>query len=72
MKPTPYTTKTGIQIGCRYEPRRVYEPSADMEHLQVALINPGYRPLAVVLVDAFLWTLSVAALALLVVVVHYA
>jgi hypothetical protein len=72
MKATPYTTKTGIQIGCRYEPRQQYEPSGDMELLQVALIDPGYRPLATVLVDAFLWSLSAAVLVLLIVVVHYA
>jgi len=72
MKATPYTTKTGIQIGCRYEPRQKYEPSGDMELLQVALIDPSYRPLATTLVDAFLWSLSAAALVLLIVVVHYA
>jgi hypothetical protein len=43
-----------------------------MELLQVALIDPGYRPLATVLVDAFLWSLSAAVLVLLIVVVHYA
>ena len=72
MKITPYTTKTGIQIGCMYQPRQTWEPSADMENLQTALIDPTYRPVAVVFWDAVLWTVSVALIAALIVGVHYA
>jgi hypothetical protein len=72
MKITPYTTKTGIQIGCMYQPRQTWEPSADMERLQLSLLEPTYRPAAEVFWDAVLWTLSVALLAALIVGVHYA
>lgn len=43
MKRIPYTTKSGVQIGIRYEPQRVYETSRDMERLQVSLIGRGQR-----------------------------
>jgi len=40
MKTTPYTTKSGLQIGCRYEtPRRVWEPSRTENMLQKALLD---------------------------------
>lgn len=35
----PYTTKSGLQIGCRYEPKRVYEMSHSMELLQESLLG---------------------------------
>ena len=72
MKPTPYTTKTGIQIGCDYQPPQTWEPSADMERLQSSLLNPEHRPTAERIWDAILWTLSVALLAMLIIGVHYA
>ena len=34
MKQTPYTTKTGIRIGCNYQPPQTWEPSGDMERYQ--------------------------------------
>lgn len=42
MKQTPFTTRSGVQIGLLYEAPRVYEASNDMERLQTALINPGH------------------------------
>jgi hypothetical protein len=72
MKPTPYTTKTGIRIGCNYQPPQNWVPSADMERLQSSLLDPEYRPAAERFWDAVLWTLSVALLAMLVIGVHYA
>lgn len=50
MKPTPYKTKSGLQIGLMYEPPRVYESSDDMERLQSALIGRG-QPLSSLLRD---------------------
>lgn len=41
MKRTPYTTRSGLQIGICYEPPRRYETSADMDRLQSALIGRG-------------------------------
>jgi hypothetical protein len=39
MKQTPYTTPSGLQIGCRYEaPRRVEYLSRDASSLQSALL----------------------------------
>ena len=72
MKQTPYTTKTGIQIGCNYQPPQTWVPSGDMERLQSSLLDPEYRPTAERFWDAILWTLSVALLAMLVIGVHYA
>lgn len=72
MKVTPYTTKTGIQIGCMYQPKQKWEPSADMENLQIALLNPGYRPTAEIVIDTILWLASVVLIAMLIVGVHYA
>jgi len=72
MRVPPYTTKTGIQIGCNYEPRRTWEPSADMEQLQIALIDPANRSAALVFWDAVLWALSIVLIAMLIVGVHYA
>lgn len=63
---TPYTTKTGIQIGCMYHPQQKNEPSVDMENLQTVLLNPEHRPMVGVLLDAFLWAMSVALLLVLV------
>jgi hypothetical protein len=63
---TPYTTKTGIQIGCMYHPQQRCEPSVDMENLQTVLLNPEHRPTIGLLLDAFLWTMSACLLALLV------
>lgn len=42
-KVIPYTTKTGIQIGCMYQPRPNVSMSRDMERLQASLLN---RPLS--------------------------
>jgi len=72
MKVTPYTTKTGIQIGCMYQPKQTWEPSADMERLQLSLLNPSYRPTATLVIDTILWLASVVLIALLIVGVHYA
>lgn len=43
-KVIPYTTKTGIQIGCMYQPKPNVSMSRDMERLQASLLN---RPLSV-------------------------
>lgn len=72
MKVTPYTTKTGIQIGCMYQPKQTWVPSADMERLQTALLDPTYRPVAERFWDAVLWVVNAAILAMLVIGVHYA
>ena len=41
MKQTPYTTRSGLQIGCRYEvPRRVEYLSHDASAIQSALLHP--------------------------------
>lgn len=53
----PYTTSTGIQIGCRYEPPREYPQSEDMERLQSAMIDTGGK---LRVLDAVLWVASVA------------
>ncbi len=37
-KVTPYTTKTGLQIGCMYQPKKYYPMSRDMERLQASLL----------------------------------
>ena len=39
MKVVPYTTSTGLQIGCHYEEKVLYPMSRDMELLQSALLN---------------------------------
>jgi len=39
MKVVPYTTPSGLQIGCRYEPKAVYTVSQDMELLQSSLLS---------------------------------
>lgn len=43
-KPLPYTTKSGLQIGCHYTPTQRNYMSADAELLQSALlgIEPEY------------------------------
>ena len=38
-KVTPYRTRTGIEIGKWYTPKREMEYTADMELLQCALLN---------------------------------
>jgi hypothetical protein len=38
-KPLPYTTKTGLQIGCNYTPPQRNYMSADAELLQSALLG---------------------------------
>lgn len=72
MKPTPYTTKTGIQIGCMYQPSQKCEPSVDMENLQTALLDPDYRPMATIVIDAILWAASAVLVVMLIIGVHYA
>jgi hypothetical protein len=44
MKHTPYTTKTGLQIGCRYQENGVRMPIVgDMVTIQEALLaTPAY------------------------------
>ena len=39
MKITPYTTASGLQIGCRYEPKLLSVISQDMELLQLSLLH---------------------------------
>jgi hypothetical protein len=41
---TPYTTRTGIQIGCMYEPPR-QQMTADEERMQAALLGLRDDPL---------------------------
>ena len=38
-RPIPYDTGK-VKIGCMYQPKQVWVPSADMERLQTALLNP--------------------------------
>ena len=38
-RPVPYDTGK-VKIGCMYQPKQVWVPSADMERLQTALLNP--------------------------------
>jgi len=38
-KPLPYTTKSGLQIGCKYTPPPRYISSHDAELLQAALLG---------------------------------
>jgi len=38
-KQLPYTTKSGLQIGCRYTPPKRNDMSHDAELLQMALLN---------------------------------
>lgn len=38
-KAIPYTTKTGVQIGCMYQPKTNYAVSRDMERLQASLLS---------------------------------
>jgi len=38
-KPLPYTTKSGLQIGCNYTPPQRNYMSADAELLQMALLG---------------------------------
>ncbi len=59
MKITPYTTKSGLQIGCRYEePRKPWEPTRTESMLQSALLD-GQPTLDL---DGVLIILGVAAL----------
>ena len=47
MRVVPYTTKSGLQIGCRYNrPAPVYPMSSDAERLQRGLLNPSTPRLA--------------------------
>ena len=43
MQRVPYTTKTGLKIGSRYEPPKAYNYSRDMETLQSALLGNRRR-----------------------------
>jgi hypothetical protein len=38
-KVIPYTTKSGVQIGCMYQPKRHYPMSRDMERLQDSFLS---------------------------------
>lgn len=44
MRRTPYTTRTGVQIGLMYQPPRRMETSQDMERLQRALLGRSGVP----------------------------
>jgi hypothetical protein len=39
MKIIPYTTASGLQIGCRYEPKMSSAISQDMELLQLSYLH---------------------------------
>lgn len=39
MKHLPYTTKSGLQIGCMYNPPQRNYMSADAERIQMALLG---------------------------------
>lgn len=39
MKALPYTTKSGLQIGSRYEPPRFNDMTAEDEHWQGVLLG---------------------------------
>ena len=55
MKILPYTTKSGLQIGCRYEPPTVNHVSADGEFWQGVFlgIKPSPSPLQVIYFSAY-------------------
>lgn len=38
-KVVPYTTSTGLQIGCMYQPKQTIVVGRDMELLQTALLS---------------------------------
>ena len=45
QRPVPYTTSTGLQIGCMYQPKLKVQMSRDMEDLQTALLaKPHHKP----------------------------
>jgi hypothetical protein len=71
MKATPYMTKTGVQIGCMYEPPRKWEASADMENLQTALLHPPRRLNFRALRSKVLWVFNAALFVAFVLAVHY-
>ena len=53
QRPVPYTTSTGLKIGCMYQPKPKLTVSRDMELLQAALLN---RPIvAPSLWDRLVW-----------------
>jgi hypothetical protein len=43
-KVIPYTTKTGVQIGCMYQPKPNYAVSRDMDRLQASLLSGSQKP----------------------------
>ena len=43
QRPVPYTTSTGLQIGCMYQPKPKVLVGRDMELLQTALLIRGSR-----------------------------
>lgn len=71
MKATPYMTKSGVQIGCMYEPPRKWEASADMENLQTALLHPPRRFNFRALRSRALWAVNAALFIAFVLGVHY-
>lgn len=67
MRVVPFTTRTGLQIGCRYNrPAPVYPMSKDALRLQVALLNDRPVRLAPLrrfstwnwIANAAMWTLA--------------
>ena len=61
---TPYTTKSGLQIGIAYQPPLQDNMTADSERLQRALIGPGIRPISLPLTET-IYTLGATATAVL-------
>lgn len=65
MERIPYTTKTGLKIGSRYEPPRPYYYSRDMELLQGALLGKrqkiAAKPVAILCMIflAGLWLITI-------------
>jgi hypothetical protein len=55
MKILPYTTKSGLQIGCRYEPPTVNHVSADGEFWQRVFlgIRPSPSPVQIMCFSAY-------------------
>lgn len=68
---TPYTTKTGIRIGCRYKESPIPQPitDRDMLELQTELLTPEFTKFkrkAFALLDGISLLLLVCLIALLI------
>ena len=66
MKHLPYTTKSGLQIGCMYTPPQRNYMSSDAERIQMALlgIEPEYSERRVYGMVAYIVFLAVVFTAL--------